>query len=122
MIVVSQLLEELAKWSRWFGDIEHGPPTCFYWGLHSDNKKGNGSYYIVCWGYIGMMRKWKLLYSVLGLYWNNGKEHGDYYVVYWGYIGILEKHVSYDIVYWGCIGVMEKNMETTIQYIGVIQG
>ena len=61
-----------------------------------------------------MIRKWKLLYSVLGLYWNNGKEHGDYYVVYWGYIGILEKHVSFDIVYWGCIGVMEKNMETTI--------
>ena len=40
----------------------------------------NGNYYIVYWGYTGMME--------------NGKENDNYYIVYGDFIGIMEKKME----------------------------
>ena len=48
--------------------------------------------------YIGIMKKWKLPYNILGLYGDNGKENGHYYIMYWGYMGIMEKQLETTIV------------------------
>ena len=45
-------------------------------------------YYIVYWGYIGIMEKNGNYYiAYWGYIGNNGKENGNYYIAYWGYMG-----------------------------------
>ena len=52
-----------------------------------DNGKENGNYYIIYWGYIG----------VIGIM----EKTRETTLVCWGNIGIMEKRMETTIVYWG---------------------
>ena len=52
--------------SGWDDGKEHGNYYIVYWGYIGMMEKKNGNYCIVYCGYIGIMVKWKLLHGMLG--------------------------------------------------------